>query len=376
MLRELLTIDDSGDAKINPVSGFNGSFSETLRTSLAVDCLPVLTRERIYEPVIDYLYKEFENRKIIQFLQHTLLQFPPEMQPVVVQTLVTHVTKEKPVFVYLFSKPFIEDPNIVCETAANVDLLWALSMMIDDIIDSDQQRAGKPTSWVVFGREFTEQTVNVGLEIVGAIMEDRMPGIGISLLKEHVARGLASLKAPELSNLDSTSEDLIDNIDRRASFHCELPMSFLGHFSNTEGVSNLMLATEALYATNRAGQILNDLKDVVPSDIYGRQLFSDIKSGVLTVPLSIMLQELSAFEMRNFSEIFGKGNLTETEVNYIEHLILDKLNVDAVLEIVFSTYDLFLERAKALIYPGDLMAFDIWVQYKHSQAYKLAGGIK
>lgn len=341
-----------------------------------VENLPVLTKERIYVPAIDYLYKEYEDRKILAPLQSSLRLFPPEMQPVVVQILVTHVTKEKPVFIHALGKSFVKDSSLVCEVAACVDLLWALSMMIDDIVDNDQQRAGKPTSWVVFGRELTEQTVRQGLEIVGGIMEAKKNGVGANLLKEHIERGLASLKAPELSALNSTSRELLDNIDRRASFHCELPMQFMKWFSDTEGKNCLGLGMEALYASNRAGQVLNDLKDLVPSDLYGRQLFSDIKSGIVTVPISIMLQRLSVPEMDNFSSMFGRNDLSETEISYLKHLIVKRLDMGAVLEIVVSTYVLVMDRAKAIVMPQDLMVFDTWIHYKLAQAHQLVGSIK
>lgn len=334
---------------------------------LSLNNLDILVRERISIPIVDELYAEFVRNGTNQALVKILNQIPPEYHSPILHTLTTHVTKEKPVFIYGIGHDV--DANRAQFVAASTDLLWCLSLMVDDIIDKDDFRANKKTAWRIYGQQETYRSAEVAFRTLQDLTAQTLSPEAKQLPIETVNDSLKSLEDPAIKNMDSNINDILRNIDRRARFHCEYPVKTL--FANTGNEELIQAATNALFCVNRAGQILNDVKDLVPLEIYGRLPYTDIHSGTVTVPL-IMLQKVSTpDEKQKLRECFNFPSLTSEQTNWLQGFIVRRLPRQQIYNLVSDNYRIFLETMNRIVTARDFVFCENWVNYKMSQADKL-----
>lgn len=325
-------------------------------------------KARIKIPTITHLYQKFTTDGLEQVSWEIINSVPEAGRRPLLYTLITHVTKEKPVFIYAIGKS--SDRAKAKFVAASTDLLWALSLMMDDVVDDDIQRAGKDTAWVVYGRKQVEDNIKVILKKLVFIQAQKISPRAAVFLQECVDDGIKSLFAPQIHSLDSKEEDILKNIDQRARFHCEYPMRAI--FEESEGPEKqLRLGAEALFASNRAGQILNDVKDLVASNLYGRPLFSDIMRGTITVPLRMMVDTVKSADNKLLEGAFGKEKMDPKTLSDLENLFLANLPKMKIRQKVSSTYERFTDLMRLITGEDDFNICQEWAQYKLSQADRL-----
>ncbi|GIV44972.1 MAG: hypothetical protein KatS3mg035_2095 [Bacteroidia bacterium] len=131
---------------------------------LSLKNLAALTQERLFTPIVKDLYAEFVRNGTNQALVEILNQIPTEQHLPILHTLTTHVTKEKPVFIYGIGIGNSIDINKARFVAASTDLLWCLSLMVDDIIDRDHFRADKKTAWRIYGEQTTYKSADIAFQ--------------------------------------------------------------------------------------------------------------------------------------------------------------------------------------------------------------------
>jgi len=332
--------------------------------------LDVFVRERIFVPLISEFYDSFVRNGTNQTLIGILERVPSEFRPPVLHTLITHPTKEKPTFVYGIGK-ILADENRVRFVAASTDLLWCLSLIVDDIVDGDIQRASRETAWVVYGVEETYKSAQVVYATLQSFTESVLSPQEKALLAECVDEGVKSLGDPAIRGLDTSIEAILENIDRRARFHCEYPIKALSPLGITEVAS---LAIEGLFSVNRAGQILNDIKDLIPLGVYGRNLFSDLSGGVATIPLVALYQVLRKGERELLEHCFGNPSFVTENVDSLNRIITLKLPRKGIYSLVLTNYMKFLDLMETTISPDYFPFCQKWVDYKLDQGNRLLFG--
>ncbi len=335
----------------------------------SLDNLTILIRERIFSPVIKELYNEFINNGTYQYLIEILSQIPAEYHPPILHTLATHVTKEKPVFIYGIGMSNFVDAKKTRFVAASVDLLWCLSLMVDDIIDRDRLRANKKTAWSIYGEKETYKSAEIAFEVLQESTAETLSPSIRTLLVEAVKDSLNSLGDSVIRDMNAGVNDILRNIDRRARFHCEYPIKAL--FAGKENEETTFLAMEALFCANRAGQILNDTKDLVPSRIYGRDLFADVRSGTVTIPLAMLREVATTEERQRLTECFNAPYLTLGQRNWLQNFVNIKLPRSQIFALVLQNYSRFLEIMRKISTSECLVLSQKWVDYKMGQAKKL-----
>ena len=334
---------------------------------LNLDNLATFTREQIFIPTVKDLYSEFTGNGIEQTLVKILNQIPTKHQPPILHTLTTHVTKEKPVFIYGIGESVdIDKAKFI---AASTDLLWCLSLMVDDIIDEDNHRAGKKTAWSIYGQQETYTSASVALRTLQDLTTEILSPTTTQLLIETVNDSLKSLEDPVVKNLDSDIGDILHNIDRRARFHCEYPVKAL--FVGNKKEEIISIATDSLFCVNKAGQILNDAKDLIPSQFYGRELFTDIRSGTTTVPLILLQEVLTIKERQTLRECFNCSSLTVEQITWLYSFVKAKLPRQRIYTLVLDNYGQFLEGMREIVTPKYFVLCQEWVKYKIGQANTL-----
>jgi len=336
----------------------------------AIECLKDAIQEKIWHPVIISFYKEFIRNGTYTTLEEILTHIPSESHPPILHTLTTHVTMEKPIFIYGIGVNLAPEDRVRF-VAASTHLLWCLSLIVDDILDGDTQRANQATAWAIYGKREAYSAALASYEVLQRLTEERFSLQVRATLVEYVKGSLESLDDPSIRNLDTTIEDILRNIDHRARFHCEYPILALSPSPSEATEETKRAAIEGLFCVNRAGQILNDVKDLVPSGLYGREVFSDLRSGIATVPL-LMLYQASSPEEKNLLTIcFGNPSLIDENNQNIREIVTRRLPKSPLYSLIEKNYSTFLSLMEEIISPNYFSFCQTWVDYKLEQANQL-----
>lgn len=328
------------------------------------------TKGRLFHPVVGELYEAYVRYNILDKLATIISRVPQNQIEPIVHTLTSHVTKEKPVFIYLLGAALSEgDAEMSSLVAASTDLLWCLSLIYDDIYDKDQKRAGRNAAWVEFGKELAYSSAHKGFEAVLGVLGDSLGKKAAETTHYYVYKGVDSLDDHQKIGLDSPLNQIIENYIERAHFHTTLPVSLmtLGETRSPSPVT----ALEAITKVNLAGQILNDVKDLSPNFGWIRQGLSDVRTGVVTLPLAMLWCELSDDEKRKFRSIFGSDDLDQEKHQYIISLIRKTNTIKRTYEIIEEYYQASANAFREVLSPEDLTYPMNWIEYKREQVNQL-----
>lgn len=330
--------------------------------SLSVNDLGFLIEERINRPVTGLLYERFVQLGLNNKTESLLGDFSNEEVAPVIYTLCTHITKEKPVFVYEIGRSLDLGEEEVSSAAVVVDVLWSLSLMMDDIIDDDLKRAGRDSTWVKFGKERTDYSAHLVLDKILNSLK-RVYGNDVEkVVMNSIDKAMSSLSSSQVRDFNSEIDNLEDNIDQRADFHCALPAFLL-----CKNMDERQDFQDILFLSNRAGQVVNDLKDIVSSSIYGRDIFSDIRGGTLTIPLLFLRENVDGIERGWLEDVFGSGSLSEKEREWLFNLVRDNLPRERIFNYVNGQYELFLSKVGEVVDVDRRGIFKMWSDYKKGQ---------
>ncbi|MEO6110074.1 MAG: polyprenyl synthetase family protein [Candidatus Saccharimonadales bacterium] len=321
--------------------------------------------ERIAEPTVRGLYYDYEAIGGMDELVGISNRVPEERRGPLLLALETHVTKEKPMYAAEFAFNAGLDKQSAASIAATVDMLWALSLMYDDMYDGDEERAGRKTSWVQFGKDETLISAQAGLDATISYIDEHF-GSALSIYAlEAVYRGVSSLDELKAMQLDSSFEQFTTNYDKRAEFHVELPVRLVTALQPNVPVETQREAIMGLYEINRAGQILNDLRDLHTSSRWLRENYSDMRSGTPTIALKQMLSACNEDETKTFMTLFNKQSFDDFDQMQME-LLIERTGVfGSTYGLVIATYESAYEHYHRAIQGGvHTKTFDTWIEYK------------
>jgi geranylgeranyl pyrophosphate synthase len=336
--------------------------------SLTLGTLHSLVEDRLRDPTITYLYNEYRNRGIDEHTLEIIAPIPTELREPVLHTFRAHVTKEKAPFAYALAMTFLESEYRAKSLASSVDLLWLLSLIYDDILDVDERRSGLASAWVTFGQDTTKAAAKAGFESILAKLT-RDFGTAVSdLCKGLVSDSLKSIADHKTLTLQATRAKILENYALRSSFHDRFAVRVV--FGDSDA-SKMKLALEGMRAVNLAGQILNDLKDFSSESWFGRDSFSDVRSGLVTLPVEILWECLSNKERERFLAVFGRGQISENDASVVGHSIQKYKVRERTVREALSWYEVFIDRMTHIINPLYLSYFNLWYEYKINQAQVL-----
>ena len=125
-----------------------------------------VTERKIENETVKVLFSGYCNTGILNEVGKIVDQIPNGLREPIIHTLGSHITKEKPMMVYSALRSKEISDNKAIPISATVDILWALSLMYDDMFDQDKKRAGETSAWVEFGSDTTFKSAQAGLEAV------------------------------------------------------------------------------------------------------------------------------------------------------------------------------------------------------------------
>lgn len=325
-----------------------------------------VTERKIENETVRVLFSGYCDTGILNEVGNIVDQIPNELREPIIHTLGSHITKEKPMMVYsaLRSKEINDDKAI--PISATVDILWALSLMYDDMFDQDKKRAGETSAWVEFGSDITFKSAQAGLEAVKDRLNLAVGSEAGQTVDKYIGKSLVSLKEHRQIKLGTGAECLLTNYSHRSLFHTGLPFALVGMPTFSSDTSFI-----ALDNVNIAGQILNDLKDVSPKYTWIRESFSDIRTGVTTVPIEIMFANLSEHDKENFRTLFGKENLESSEKQSIVDMFNQTKSLDKTIVLAEELYRLCQSGFEKSISTQYINYINRWLDYKRSQLKEL-----
>lgn len=324
-----------------------------------------LITDRITVPTVAAVYDEWKRRGLLLTSEEFLYTLPEEVQSVLIHSFVTHVHKEKGLAVDIIGDHSGVDTAKRRTLAMSADMLWAISLIVDDIEDGDITRGSLDTCWVKFGKEQTLQATVLAIKALAGYLVEKtgIPSIPLSY-QAYLQVGLRSLGDHGRMDLETPIGEITRNYEERCDFHGTFPLTAMSVLvPRSETHFNLAIAGLRLF--NQAGQLINDLKDFVGGDLYHRS-FSDIRKGVPTVPLVIMYHSLDRLDQQHLLSVFGSGHITLDAIDVINRLVIRSDVVGKVLGRITDCYDQSMILLNRVIAPADLSWFEKWIDYKLS----------
>lgn len=319
-------------------------------------------QQRIYHPTVSTFFHWYLDFGLLTKTSRLLSSLSADSQSALERTLATHVHKEKPIFVSIYGRSLGLDAEQIASVAMAVDLLWAISLMYDDMFDGDIVRSGVTTVWATYGKE---KTIAICYEIFDVILSDLRKHVGseiATLARDYVQRGLDSLGKHIQLPLTTSVEELYQNYHERNDFN-----GTFGMHAITQLAQQLLLEADDrsiifIRNLNLASQLLNDLKDI--DDYYDRG-YSDIRNGVVTVPISHLFTSLSAGEQEAFLRIYGsKRDFTTVEQGFIVEMVNKYDVVSDTVRRINAHYASAEQMARDLFSTNDFVLVQSWIEYK------------
>lgn len=328
--------------------------------------LKSVTESRAQNPTVKHLFDAYCRYGVLTASSKIIEGVQEQLRDPIIHTLGSHITKEKPVFVFSMFESRDSDPASAAGLGGLVDILWTLSLMYDDMLDKDQKRSGLPSAWVKYGGDLAYKSAHAGLEAVQKFASANFGDESGPAIEEYVNKGLASLKSHKELGIGTSVGEIVDNYRQRALFHTALPFMLLHNKDYSDDPAFL-----AVENVNLAGQILNDLKDVSPKYVWLREGFSDIRSKLITLPSVILLSKLSVHDKDKFLNLFGHPLSDNDKASMIDMFKSSESLAEAV-SFARRLYALSLDQFKQVLKPEYMAHVDEWVNYKLKQLAELS----
>lgn len=337
-------------------------FDQIIRIDNNLTFLSDQIQGRIYHPTVRLFFEKYLELGLHNKTIEILSGVSSDAQIALVETLRTHVHKEKPVFISLLGNQLGVEADQTTSIATAVDLLWAISLIYDDMFDSDYVRSGVQTVWATYGKE---KAVAICYEVFEAVMTDLHQNVGVeiaSLAQDYVQKGLNSLGEHTHFSLQASTEELYQNYHNRNDFNGVFGVRALLNVARNRDPKMDETAIVFIRNLNLASQLLNDLKDI--DDFYDRG-YSDIRNGVVTVPILCLYTALSDEEKQTFLELFGsKHGLTTLEQQFVVRMVKKYDAVSSTVRRIFDHYTEAEEIAKKIFSPDTFDLIQSWIIYK------------
>lgn len=264
-------------------------------------------------------------------------------------------SKAKTVLPFLIAQSLGIENQKTVDIAAAVDVLWTLSVMVDDIYDNDQLRRSKPAAWTIYGKAETYRAAEKSLAALLREIATTVSPEAANLCKDSIDIGLGSIERHKKIGLGDSLEALESNYQERDRFFSATPLEIIGTFS-PDKAEELASGGNALETYYLGGQIGNDL-----DDLFGgagrKQKYSDIRSGLVTIPIKIMWDSLDETEKAGFLSVFGKGELTDDEQRQLGNYLAKYDIFDKSIQMIQGKYEQAQKDLSLLLTDNDMEVF-------------------
>ncbi len=244
-----------------------------------------------------------------------------------VQTVTTHLLgggkRLRPALILLSGRFNRYDPDKLVPVGAAIELIHMATLIHDDVVDEAEVRRGMETLNSRWGADISvlagDYLYAKALSLVAGIDNDRAAEI-LAGVVERMCRGeidqLFSTKEKQFSRRDyfSRIEDktafLIGECCRIGAVLSEAPAEeegALARFGRNMGISF---------------QIIDDILDfVADEEVLGKPVGSDLRSGVITLPIICAYETLEGEDRRELRELVTSEHVGDSEIQKVAQLL-------------------------------------------------------
>ncbi|MFW6006609.1 MAG: polyprenyl synthetase family protein [Halanaerobiales bacterium] len=222
-------------------------------------------------------------------------------------------------FMVILSSEFGRPSPKLIKLAAGIEILHMATLIHDDIIDEAQNRRGSTAAQKKFGKNIAVFTGDFLLSKVFDLFvkhSQKKTIYKLSKIVKIICEGEIT-QFENKFNTDITLKDYFHRVRRKTAL--------LFGYSTYLGAYEAGLRNKNLYNLYNTGlnfgmafQIQDDLLDFKGKEkIMGKEVGQDIKSGIYTLPVIILLQN----ENNKIKKILNKDNLTSQDLKFIYYKI-------------------------------------------------------
>lgn len=325
--------------------------------------------QNIYRPIVRKYYDEFIRLGIDKSTDAILEQVPTPQREPIEWTLKSHVHKEKAVIPAYIANSAEAHVSVTNSIAAACDVLWAISLVYDDIVDLDQQRAGKPSSWIKYGKEQAMHSAQAGMIAVLSYLEKKVDTTTSDIFESYVNQGVLSIDKERKSTLSTDIPEILQIYEERCNFFQAAPADSFLHLGIIDKTAHSSIV-RGFHSFTHATQVTNDLTDCSINQ-FGRPSFSDIKNGIVNIPISIAWKLFDENERLYFVNLFGKGYVSETDQFKLNNLFAKYRIDEKCRQLINSDYYIFLNAFRGILKSDYISNLEKWVDYKKQGVPKI-----
>lgn len=273
---------------------------------LEIADLKVMLGSEIYDPTVAKFFDVYISTGILNKYAQLLSGFSPMAADMMSYVQTTQVHKEKAVIPIFVAQKYGFDLNRALDASAVTEMLWGLSVVMDDYFDNDHSRNGKPAAWVKFG---SDRTIALAFEVLKVSLkhvEQHIDPGTAGLCYEYVKLGIESVGWHKSLGLLAENNSILHNYTIRDSFHTFWPFDSLTDWQEHGMLNELTSIRLGMGLFNQAGQIANDLTDLLERPGIPAKL-NDLREGRVTIALSTLCGMLSGENKKYLERLFGIG---------------------------------------------------------------------
>ncbi|PJC23715.1 hypothetical protein CO058_02020 [candidate division WWE3 bacterium CG_4_9_14_0_2_um_filter_35_11] len=330
------------------------------------DELRAVLQADIYDTTVQRFFDQYESVGCLDEYMNILGGLSTDAQEMVLSAQVTQVHKEKALWPVFIARGQGLDVHRAVQIGAATEMLWGLSTIVDDLLDNDSERNGKPSEWFRLGRTQVKEKAGDVLKAILKYLSEQVDPLVASAGYEYVNWGVDSIGMHHKMSFDTPESDLLWNYIARDSFHTYLPVEALASPMYWTGEAKQILNSLRLGLTlfNQAGQIANDMSDMKSSKSKPARL-NDLREGHCTVA-SITLYNLVSDEAKCIlRRLYGvHREYTYYERNTLMEIINNQSFVESISRRIIDTYKRGYNLLAPCLNDEDTAMVDSWILYK------------
>jgi octaprenyl-diphosphate synthase len=228
-----------------------------------------------------------------------------------------------------------------------VEMIHTASLIHDDVLDSADERRGKPS---VNAKWQSNMAIILGDYILARTMSLGMASAQYDLIS-HIGSAMATLCEGEVlqsqhaNNYDTTRNDYFDIIYRKTASLLGVSAS-LGALSvgaNREEVERMRKFGEAI---GIAFQIQDDILDYKRDNNTGKPANNDLREHKITLPLIEVMERASEEQRSEIKELLKRADHDNEALDSLHNMVVNGGGIEAATESLKS----FLARAMHLLH--------------------------
>ncbi len=250
-----------------------------------------------------------------------------------------------------------EDSNIL-KLASAIELLHSAFLIHDDIMDKDEKRRGEDSVYIKYANQFKNQNkihygisqaislgdicIFLAFDLVNQIKHKNKEKIISFFVEEIIKVGFGQMQDVFVS-FDKKEPELKDIIEiyrfKTARYSISLPLSLgylLNENYNKNILNNIISAGEYL---GIAFQMKDDYLGIWGDSINtGKGILKDVNKNKRTIIKYLLMQNSSKKDELFIQDIFGKENLSKTEIQDL-FILLEKHNIKEKHNLLLDEYN-------------------------------------